>query len=100
MSKERARSFGRHLVVGTVALALTLSLLAGFSPREAAAYKSTSLACTTLESGFLYADAQAQRARMNGDSKGVDYWSKIGMSLQSVYLSLNCSYSFYEGPAV
>ena len=68
-------------------------------PSGAGAYKSDSIVCTTLEAGFNYASDMALAAQRAGDTKTANYWIKISLGLQSTYLDVNCSYSFYEGPA-
>lgn len=88
------------LRAGIATALVALVLMVGMAhPTETAAYKSTSTVCTTLEAGFNYASDMALAAQRAGDTKGLNYWTKITFGLQGVYLDLNCSYSYYEGPA-
>ncbi len=91
----------RGLLRAGIATALVaLTLLVGFGrPAETAAYKSTSTVCTTLEAGFNYASDMAIAAERAGNVKSANYWKSISLGLQGVYLDLDCSYGFYEGPA-
>ena len=91
----------RGLLRAGIATALVaLTLLTGFGrPAETAAYKSTSTVCTTLEAGFNYASDMAIAAERAGNVKSANYWKSISLGLQGVYLDLDCSYGFYEGPA-
>lgn len=83
------------IAVALVALALAIGVV---RPAETAAYKSSSTVCTTLEAGFNYAGDMYTAAQRAGDTKTMNYWMKISMSLQGIYLDLDCSYGNYEGP--
>ena len=88
------------LRAGIATALVALTLMVGFGhPAETAAYKSDSMVCTTLESGFNYASDMALAAQRAGDAKSANYWIKISFALQGTYLDLNCSYGYYEGPA-
>lgn len=85
---------------GIATALVALTLLVGFGrPAETAAYKSTSTVCTTLEAGFNYASDMAIAAERAGNIKTANYWKSISIGLQGIYLDLDCSYGFYEGPA-
>src|SRR5215207_6968538 len=83
--KRHARTLRAGIATALVALMLMVGIA---HPAETAAYKSTSTVCTTLESGFNYAGDMYGAASRAGDTKGMNYWSKISFSLQGIYLDL------------
>jgi hypothetical protein len=94
-----AGTLRRRIVQGTVTAGIALTMLVGFNSGHAGAYKSVSTTCTTLEAGFNAADAAAAAAHRKGDAAGAAAWGSLSLTLQQIYLNLNCSYGNYEGLA-
>ena len=88
------------LRAGVAIALLAFAMMVGIArPADTAAYKSTSVACTTLEAGFNYASDMAIAAERAGNFRAGSQWRDISLGLQGIYLDLNCSYGFYEGTA-
>ena len=79
------------LRAGIATALVALTLLLGFGrPAEIAAYKSESLACTTIQAGFDYAFSKALKAKAEGDTAGFNTWNAIAHGANDLWFGAGC----------
>jgi hypothetical protein len=79
------------LRAGIAIAMVALMLMVGFGrPAEAAAYKTESLVCTTIEAGFQYTFDKALAAKLVGDTRGFEYWNNIAQVAQGLWYDAGC----------